>query len=170
MRHTLLAFAVTALLTACSSQTPPAATSAPVATADTAAADTAFAAFGKRALEDWMRLSPVSATQIGDHRFDAELDDLSTTGRKAALDANKALLAELQAIDATKLSRENQVDAAILRNALESSIWEAEVMQGWAWRQLATVSKWWMRLTGPPPKPEPLRWAANCRPGRTTTP
>ncbi len=133
MRHTLLAFAVTALLTACSSQTPPAATSAPVATADTAAADTAFAAFGKRALEDWMRLSPVSATQIGDHRFDAELDDLSTTGRKAALDANKALLAELQAIDATKLSRENQVDAAILRNALESSIWEAEVMQGWAW-------------------------------------
>lgn len=132
MRQTLLALAVTALLAGCSGQNAPTAT-APAATAGTAAADAAFATFSKRALEEWMRLSPVAATQIGDHRFDAQLDDLSAAGRKASLDANKALLAELSAIPTGKLSRENQVDAAILRSALESGIWNAEVMQDWAW-------------------------------------
>ncbi len=132
MRQTLLALAVTAMLAGCSGQNAPTAT-APVATAGTAAADAAFATFSKRALEEWMRLSPVAATQIGDHRFDAQLDDLSAAGRKASLDANKALLAELSAIPTGKLSRENQVDAAILRSALESGIWNAEVMQDWAW-------------------------------------
>lgn len=132
MRQTLLAFAVTALLAGCSGQNAPTAT-APVATAGTAIADAAFATFSKRALEEWMRLSPVAATQIGDHRYDAQLDDLSAAGRKASLDANKALLVELSAIPTGKLSRENQVDAAILRSALESGIWNAEVMQDWAW-------------------------------------
>ncbi len=132
MRQTLLAFAVTALLAGCSGQNAPTAT-APVATAGTATADAAFATFSKRALEEWMRLSPVAATQIGDHRYDAQLDDLSAAGRKASLDANKALLVELSAIPTGKLSRENQVDAAILRSALESGIWNAEVMQDWAW-------------------------------------
>lgn len=43
------------------------------------------------------------------------------------------MLTELDALDVSKLSRENQVDAAILRNQLQSEIWNTEVLQSWAW-------------------------------------
>jgi uncharacterized protein (DUF885 family) len=80
-----------------------------------------------------MQLNPVSATQLGDHRFDSEVDDLSAAGRQRALDFNNKLLAELEAMDTGKLSRENQVDAAILRNQLRSDIWGTQTLQSWAW-------------------------------------
>ncbi|MGE4367157.1 DUF885 domain-containing protein, partial [Thermomonas sp.] len=96
-------------------------------------ANAAFAALSRQAVDDWMRLSPVAATQTGDHRFDAELDDLSAAGRQRRVDTSKALLAKLDAIDAGKLSREHQVDAALLRNQLQSDIWTTEVLQDWAW-------------------------------------
>ena len=134
MRHTLLALSITTLLAGC---TGPAATDAPATTAAATAGDSAvnakFDALSKKAVDTWMRHSPVSATQTGDHRFDSELDDLSAAGRKATLDANKALLVELDAIDTRKLARQNQVDAALLRSQLQSGIWDAEVMQSWAW-------------------------------------
>ncbi len=80
-----------------------------------------------------MQLSPVSATQIGDHRYDSEIDDLSAAGQQKTVDAYKGLLAELDKIDVAKLGRENQVDAAILRNQLQSEIWNSEVLQSGKW-------------------------------------
>ncbi|MEN4902215.1 DUF885 domain-containing protein [Luteimonas sp. TWI1437] len=136
MRRSLLAVAVlTAALAGCNREAPSAPANAQdgaVATAPSPA-DAAFAELSKRYLDEVMALSPVSATQIGDHRFDAEVDDLSAAGRQAALDFNRRYLAELGAIDVDKLSRENHVDALILRNQLEYGIWDTEVMQSWAW-------------------------------------
>ncbi|MCW0458529.1 DUF885 domain-containing protein [Xanthomonas sacchari] len=136
MRKHLLAAALLAALAGCQkpADAPAASTAAPGSAAAAAdpAADTAFAALSKRAVDTWMQLSPVGATQIGDHRYDSELDDLSAAGRQKSLDASKQLLAELDKLDTTKLSRENQVDAAILRNQLQSDIWNSEVAQGWA--------------------------------------
>lgn len=136
MRQHLLALALIAALGGCqqadapASATPPAA--APAQAAD-AAADAAFADLSKRALDSWMQLSPVGATQIGDHRFDSEIDDLSAAGQQKTLTAYKGLLAELEKMDVAKLGRENQVDAAILRNQLQSDIWNAEVLQSSKW-------------------------------------
>lgn len=96
-------------------------------------ADRAFADLSKRWLEGWLQLNPINATQVGDHRFDSEVDDLSAAGRQKALDFNKKLIAELDAIDARQLSRENQVDALILRNQLQGDIWSTETLQSWAW-------------------------------------
>ena len=136
MRKTLLAAALLASLAACQkSEAPSAAPGADTAsaTADTAKADAAFADLSKRALEGWLQLSPVSATQIGEHKYDGELDDLSAAGRQKGLDFSKKILAELDATDVAALSRENQVDAAILRNQLQYDIWTAETLQSWAW-------------------------------------
>ena len=136
MRKTLLAAALLASLAACQkSEAPTAAPGADTAsaTADTAKADAAFADLSKRALEGWLQLSPVSATQIGEHKYDGELDDLSAAGRQKSLDFSKKILAELDATDVAALSRENQVDAAILRNQLQYDIWTAETLQSWAW-------------------------------------
>ena len=135
MRQHLLALALIAALGGCQqadAPTAPAGTSAAAPAAD-AAVDAAFADLSKRALDTWMQLSPISATQIGDHRYDSEVDDLSAAGQQKMLTAYKGLLGELDKVEVSKLSRENQVDAAILRNQLQSEIWNAEVLQASKW-------------------------------------
>ncbi|MGY0611197.1 DUF885 domain-containing protein [Luteimonas sp. A501] len=137
MSRPLLAASLLALaLAACQGQAPatPSGDAAAVSTVGAdSAQDQAFAAVSARFLDEGLALSPVSATQIGDHRFDSELDDLGAEGRKKSADWTRGMLAELDAIDAAALSRENQVDALILRNMLEGSLWDLETMQGWAW-------------------------------------
>lgn len=131
----LAAAAITVVLAACQGQAPTAAHDASSNAADTAASrqDAKFADLSKRWLDGWLRLNAVYATQVGDHRFDGEVDDLSAAGRRNAVDFNKKMLAELDAIDTAGLSRENQVDALILRNQLRGDIWDIEALQGWAW-------------------------------------
>ncbi|MBS0383822.1 MAG: DUF885 family protein, partial [Proteobacteria bacterium] len=104
------------------------------------AADRAFASLAHRWLDQSMRLSPVSATQIGDHRFDSQLDDVSAAGRTAGLRFAHQTLDALNAIDKTRLSRPNQVDAALLSNALRAQIWQTETVQDWAWNPLGYQS------------------------------
>lgn len=135
MRPHLLALALVAALAGCQPADAPTNASTPATSqqAGDAAVDAAFADLSKRALDTWMQLSPVSATQIGDHRYDSELDDLSAAGQQKTVAAYKALLGELDKIDVAKLGRENQVDAAILRNQLQSEIWNAEVLQSGKW-------------------------------------
>ncbi|WGV56689.1 DUF885 domain-containing protein [Stenotrophomonas indicatrix] len=135
MRPHLLALALAAALAGCQPADAPTNGSTPAASqqAGDAAVDAAFADLSKRALDTWMQLSPVSATQIGDHRYDSEIDDLSAAGQQKTVDAYKGLLGELDKIEVAKLGRENQVDAAILRNQLQSEIWNAEVMQSGKW-------------------------------------
>ena len=135
MRQHLLALALIAALGGCQqaeAPTAPAGTAATAPAAD-AAVDAAFADLSKRALDTWMQLSPISATQIGDHRYDSEIDDLSAAGQQKMLAAYKGLLGELDKIEVSKLGRENQVDAAILRNQLQQEIWTAEVLQSSRW-------------------------------------
>ena len=140
MRHSLLALSLVALLAGCQPSTPPATVDAPAAQGASASqdeADQAFAALADRALATWFEQSPISATRTGEHRHDHRIDDLGAEGRKRAVDANRALLAELDAIDASQLSRENQVDALLLlRNRLEANIWNVETLQSWAWDPL----------------------------------
>lgn len=107
------------------------ATPAAAAAADTA--DSRFAALAARYIDELARLSPVSATTLGDHRFDAELDDLSAAGRNRRLAASRALLKAAEALQPASLSRDNQVDLALLKNQLRYDIWTAEVLQSWAW-------------------------------------
>lgn len=135
MRPHLLALALVAALAGCQPADAPTNASTPATSqqAGDAAVDAAFADLSKRALDTWMQLSPVSATQIGDHPYDSELDDLSAAGQQKTLAAYKALLGELDKIEVAKLGRENQVDAAILRNQLQSEIWNAEVLQSGKW-------------------------------------
>ncbi len=136
MRKTLLAAALLASLSACQKHEAPVAApgaDAAATTTDTAKADAAFADLSKRALEGWLQLSPVGATQIGEHKYDGALDDLSAAGRQKGLAFSKKTLGELDAMDVSALSRENQVDAAILRNQLQYDIWTTETLESWAW-------------------------------------
>ncbi len=103
-------------------------------------ADRAFEALGRRWLDRSMRYSPISATTIGDHRYDDRIDDVSAAGRNATLAFTRDTLRRLEAIDASQLSRANQVDYAILANSLRAQIWQTETWQTWAWNPLGYQS------------------------------
>ena len=100
------------------------------------AADRSFDALSNRFLEEMLALTPVAATSLGEHRYDGLLDDVSAAGeaRRAAL--ARDLLAQLQALDHTQLSRAHQVDAQLLTNELQYEIWNGEELQEWRWNPL----------------------------------
>jgi uncharacterized protein (DUF885 family) len=99
-------------------------------------ADRAFSALAKRWVDAMLRLGPVSATRIGEHRYDHLVDDLGPSGRDANMALAKSTLTQLRTINTGALNRENQVDAALLKNNLESQIWMTETVQEWAWNPL----------------------------------
>jgi len=101
--------------------------------AATAEADAKFADLSKRWLDGWLEQQPVSATQTGKHDFDDRIEDLSAAGRQKFVDFSKQMLTQVDALDAGKLSRENQIDLAILRNQIRYDIWQMETLQSWAW-------------------------------------
>ncbi|MBX3701545.1 MAG: DUF885 domain-containing protein [Dokdonella sp.] len=128
---------VTALalaLAACAPQASraPQATPAVSAAAAAVSADPQFVTLSSRWLDGMLQASPVSATAFGEHRYDSDIDDLGAAGREHALALAQQTLADLEHLDPARLSRENQVDYAILRNQLRADIWSAQNAQEWA--------------------------------------
>src|SRR5690242_7767470 len=89
------------------------------ASAGAATEDARFTSFGDRVVDGYLKLDPVSATQLGDHQYDALLPDVSAAGRAARRAFAEQSLAELAKFDRTKLSREHQVDAILLKDQLD---------------------------------------------------
>ena len=98
--------------------------------------DDEWEALAVRFVDEMPALSPVSATGLGDHRFDAELDQVSVEARAAEAAFIRGYQAELAKIDRDKLSRANQVDYTLLAHELEYQLWTLETLQPWAWNPL----------------------------------
>lgn len=95
--------------------------------------DREFEALSESFMAEFPGLSPVSATQLGDHRFDGDVDEVSAEARSRQLEFNREYLEKLSAISWQELSTANQVDAALLANRLNRNIWRLEELQEWAW-------------------------------------
>ena len=105
----------------------------PAHTAAEQRADAAFAKIAERYIAAYTRLNPTDATTLGEHRWDASLPDVSTAGRAARAAEWRTILAELGKVDRRALSRENQVDYALLDNQLRYSLWSDDRLQPWRW-------------------------------------
>ncbi len=92
-----------------------------------------FARLSQRYLAGFARLHPASATALGNHLHDAEVEDLSDAGRARDAAFLRQTLAELAAIDRGALSRDDQVDAALLDNDLRYQLWTLEVLKPFEW-------------------------------------
>lgn len=103
---------------------------------ETSARDRQFEELAKRYVNEFPALSPVSATRLGDHRFDRELNDVSNAGRTRELAFCKKSLKELSTLDRARLSRANQVDYSLLDHRLRKRVWELETLEEWAWNPL----------------------------------
>ena len=106
------------------------------AKAEESTMDKAFEDLGRRYVREFPELSPVAATQLGDHRFDARLDEVSEKARTRAAEFSQKYLADLAAIAPANLSRANQVDYALLNHSLRGDLWRFERLQEWAWNPL----------------------------------
>ena len=110
------------------------------ATADTAT-DDAFENLADEYISDLTNFSPASATDIGDHSADGQLDDVDAASRARG----RALLVQyidaLEALDKDQLSRANRIDAEILMNQLQSDLWSQDELQEWAWNPLYYINK-----------------------------
>ena len=89
--------------------------------------DSRLEKFFQEYLDARFRLQPLSATQLGDHRFDNKLEDLSKSSRERWILLDQTTLADLpRRVEYASLSRASQVDYEILKTELERSIWTAE--------------------------------------------
>ncbi len=90
-------------------------------------ADRQLDAFVRLYLDQRFRLEPLAATQLGDHRFDDQLEDVSAASRSQWKDLTRSTLTALpQAVEYSQLSRAGQIDYEIFRHELETSLWLAE--------------------------------------------
>src|SRR5438105_2482121 len=98
--------------------------------------DARFEAFAQTYVQELLDRDPETATRLGEHRNDARLNDYSAKGVQRDLAAAKGGLTQLAPIDPKSLSAENSVDYRILKNRLESQVYELETLRGWEWNPL----------------------------------
>ncbi len=103
-------------------------------------ADAAFDRLAADYLEALPGLSPVSATLIGDHRYDDRLDQVNRVGRESRRDTYMDFRRRLGKLDWDTLSRANQIDADLLLLDVESSLWNMETFAEWAWNPMIYVN------------------------------
>lgn len=101
--------------------------------ADTAAR---FHALAEDAVEDLLRLDPEWATDLGDHRFDDQLTDLSEDGLATAAATLADHRDELDSLDADELEPADAVDAQILRAGLDRRLFGLQQLHEHTWNPL----------------------------------
>jgi uncharacterized protein (DUF885 family) len=99
-------------------------------------ADEMFVGLANRYLAKVRELSPEWSTNLGDHRFDDQISDLSATGIQTQILLHTAYLDSLDRIDPTKLDRINTIDYQILHDSIEYSLFGLEEIRAHEWNPL----------------------------------
>jgi uncharacterized protein (DUF885 family) len=105
-----------------------------------ATADKAYEQVASRYMNEMLALDPVGASQLGDQRFDGQLNDESSAGRARLVAVARSLLAQLDTVQTARLARAKQVDAHLLHHALEYTIWQTQTFRDWSWDPLTYTS------------------------------
>jgi len=96
-------------------------------------ADAQFVGLVGRYLDRMLELNPEWATNLGDHRFDARVSDLTEDGFRAQVKFNEGILDSLALIDPRKLSQVNRIDYEILAEHAESVVFSLTEIQQYKW-------------------------------------
>jgi uncharacterized protein (DUF885 family) len=95
-----------------------------------------FHALAEDAVEDLLRLEPERATDLGDHRYDDQLTDMSEDGLAGAAATLADHRDELDSLDADELEPADAVDAQILRAGLDRRLFELQQLREHTWNPL----------------------------------
>lgn len=96
-------------------------------------ADLDFDEVARQYIREMTMWSPISATTLGDHLYDHEVDYPTDDMRKREHAFHERYLKRLKSIDRTLLSRDNQVDYQLLMQQLQGDLWRLDELQEWAW-------------------------------------
>jgi uncharacterized protein (DUF885 family) len=100
------------------------------------AATARFRELGARFISEYPALSPVGATELGDHRFDHLLDDLAPESLEQQREFFIRWLQQIEGIDREVLERQDQVDRALLVRFLKKRLWELDRLQEYRWNPI----------------------------------
>ncbi|MBU8869772.1 MAG: DUF885 domain-containing protein [Gemmatimonadales bacterium] len=95
--------------------------------------DDHFVEVANAALEKVFELNPEWATNLGDHRFDHQVSDLSESGFEARVEFNQGVLATLAKMDPDKLSQANRIDYEILTERSQEVIFSITEIREHRW-------------------------------------
>ena len=96
-------------------------------------ADDQFVDLANSYLEQMLALNPEWATNLGDHRFDGDISDMSEGGFQARVAFNQDFRENLKDIDPGKLSLANRIDYEILRDRIERVLFMITEVQEYKW-------------------------------------
>ena len=103
----------------------------PPPSAATGSGDAAFTALARDVLNDHYRRHPSTATDLGLHQYDAELEDASAAAVHAESQALQQFRAKLAAVDVATLTADNQLDCEQLKRALDAGVLELDQIRQW---------------------------------------
>ena len=98
--------------------------------------DDAFQKVAHDYFEQYLKVNPEQATELGDHRFDGELTDYSAEARAKDLATQKEFRDKLNAIDGSQLTGANNIDFRILKENIDYEIFRAEELKEPEWNPL----------------------------------
>ena len=103
----------------------------PPPSAATGSSDAAFTALARDILNDHYRRHPSTATDLGLHQYDAELEDASAGAVHAESQALQQFRAKLASVDVATLTADNQLDCEQLKRALDAGVLELDQIRQW---------------------------------------
>jgi uncharacterized protein (DUF885 family) len=96
-----------------------------------ALASESFAQLADRYWDEELARNPAFATQMGVHRYDDKLYDLSAAAIQKYAAAQKEWLRKLGAVDATRLSASDAIDLEIVKHQARAAVVDIEVVRRW---------------------------------------
>jgi uncharacterized protein (DUF885 family) len=94
-------------------------------------ANAKFEALAHDAIYTGFRLSPVFATRVGVHTYDAQLDDMSAASIQKQIAMLKNYLAKFEAIDPKSLTANNALDRTLMIDNMKDQLLDADTLQVW---------------------------------------
>lgn len=103
----------------------------PAPSGSATSADAQFQALAHDFFYAGFKMSPVSATQVGLHTYDAQLDDMSAASIAKQIAFAKEYLSKFEALDPQSLSADDALDRTLIVNAIKDSLLTTETLANW---------------------------------------
>ncbi len=99
-------------------------------------ADQQFEKLANQYISEYIKMNPESATSLGEHKYDGQLNDYSLAGIKKEHKFTADYLAKLNKIDFAKLSKVNNIDARIMKHSLEGNLFSIDELRAYEWNPM----------------------------------
>ena len=104
---------------------------APATSQPTNSSDAQFQALAHEFFYTGFKMSPVTATAVGVHTYDAQLDDMSAASIARQIAFAKDYQSKFEAIDPKSLSADDALDRTLILNEISDLLLDAETLQPW---------------------------------------